>query len=135
MLRTFILTVVCCSLGSAFAMASEFNCPTRIKTKQSAISKPGGWEAFNDISAVHHLRKVDFYDGNPKKMVQLAPDNPNSAGDPSWSFGSTGLEAWMVCRYTETRITMAKRLPNGLKSCEVKYSKDNPPQVTAVTCK
>jgi len=123
----FLLAVEC--------FASEFSCPTKqVKTKQSIVQQSSGWKVFQDPNDIHILKSVDFYDGTPKKMIQLAPDNADSGQDPVWSFGQKH-EIWQVCRYTNTKVSLTKKLSPGLKSCAVKYSKSVSPQIDSIDCK
>jgi hypothetical protein len=120
-------------LFSNSIFASEEPCPKKVSTKQTIVKNISGWSIFQDSNDIHILRMVDFYSGNPKKMAQLAPDNKDSLNDPVWTFGEND-EIWQVCRYTNTKISLTRKLKAGLKSCAVKYNKQVSPQIDSIIC-
>ena len=120
-------------LLSSSIFASEEPCPNKLETKQSIVKNISGWNIFQDSNDQHILRMVDFYSGNPKKMAQLAPDNADNMKDPVWTFGLND-EIWQVCRYTNTKISLTKKLNAGLKSCRVKHNKQISQQIDSISC-
>lgn len=128
--KILILSLMCFSIG---IFASEEPCPKKIDTKQSIVKNVSGWNVFQDPNNLHILRIVDFYTGNPKKMALLAPDNEDSLHDPVWTFAAND-EIWQVCRYTNTKISLTRKLGAGLKSCAVKYNKQVSSRIDSITC-
>lgn len=113
--------------------AKESPCPQKMESNQVIAKNISGWKTFQDSNDIHILKSVDFYDGNPKEMAQLAPDNADSKNDPAWTFGSKS-EIWQVCRYTNTKISLTKNLGRNLKNCSVKFNKNITPQVDSINC-
>ena len=120
-------------------VAAEFPCPRRIETKQSLLKAVPHWESFPDPNAVNILRSVSFYDGNPKEMAELTPGFADSNRDPVWTFMAAregkAVDIWQVCHYQDSKIGLAMRLPQGIGSCIVKYSKKVSPQIDSISCK
>jgi hypothetical protein len=132
-----LLLVIC----ACAAQAAESPCPMKIETGQELAQIPKGWELFSDPNGKHVLSAVSFYEGHPKEMADLAPDNEGAAdGTPRvWTFpqgksGKKGAAIWQVCRYTNTRLTLTRKIEADTKSCRVKTSKDVTPEVLSITC-
>lgn len=113
-------------------LAAEHPCPNKIKTVQSLGQQLKGWKKHQDSSMVNVLRAVDYYDGPPAEGAQLVPDNGDSLKDPKWTFSQK--EIWQVCLYTNTTMTLTKKLPKGTKSCQVIFNKEVSPQIDSITC-
>ena len=128
------------TLLAIFLSAASFAhpCPDRLETHQTLKKQIIGWEPFFDPNALQLLESVDFYDGPPKQMAQLVPDNSDSKNDPSWTFapreGQKAADIWQVCRYTNTKVSLERRLPPGTKKCSITYSKTVTPHVDAIVC-
>ncbi|HTL12638.1 MAG TPA: STY0301 family protein [Bdellovibrionota bacterium] len=129
-----LLTCALACWATAAAARPSVDCPDRIETAQSLKSAVSPWQTFEDPNTVNYLSMVDYYDGEPKGMAQLVPDNEDSLHDPVWTF-SGDREIWQVCRYTNTQVSLTKKLPKGIKKCSVKYSKEKPPEVASIVCK
>jgi hypothetical protein len=119
--------------AAAPAPAPKWACPDTIKTAQSMRDVPAGWTPFIDtVNTRHRLERVDFYDGNPKELADLAPDNADSGQPPVWTFTRTpGHSIYQVCSYTQTAVRMVRPIPDDIKSCSARPS-DN---TIIVSCK
>ena len=97
------------SAGSA--AAQDFSCPAQLEA--GASSAPGETIKF---------RYVSFFDGDPSKMVDLAPDdgaNPKLL-EQSWQFAQApGSPVTMVCRYHGTEETVNREVPADIKGCRL----------------
>lgn len=129
-----IIILILPLLFSNSIFASQESCPKKVSTKQVIVKNISGWKVFQDENDIHILRMVDYYVGNPKDMAQLKPENNNSMNDPVWTFGGED-EIWQVCRYTNTKISLTRKLRSGLKSCAVKFNKEFRPQIDSIICK
>jgi len=118
--------------------ALAYPCPDRLKTTQTPAEKVAGWEPLTDSPSQSLLEMVDFYDGPPSEKAQLIPDNGDSKHDPVWTFtpheGQKATEIWQVCGYTNTTVSLTRKLPTGTKKCRVKTSKKVSPQIDSITC-
>lgn len=121
--------------ASASAFAKDFSCPERIKTKQSLVGKPAGWESAVDSGWGDPLiESVGFYDGKPEAI--LAPDNKDTEESRSravWTFEGKGPFG-QVCRYKGSNVVLRRKLPAGSRKCEVKYDIHVHPGVKSVDC-
>ncbi|CAM2791501.1 Uncharacterised protein [Legionella steigerwaltii] len=114
----FLGLVVFCNSASA----TTIHCPETIQTNQSLQHEIKAWEAFqDDWNSTHHFDRITFYSGHPKEHASLAPDNEVSKVKKlTWSFDKQ--EIWVACGYTNTKIQLIQKIPNGTKSCSVTYN-------------
>lgn len=131
-MKTISFLILC--IFAIRVSAKELPCPPKLETNQVLAKNISSWKTFQDSNDVHILQSVDFYDGDPKEMAQLAPDNADSKNDPVWTFGVKS-EIWQVCRYTNTKISLTKNLGRSFKSCAVKFNKKIDSQVDSISCK
>lgn len=107
----FILLVSSFAASSALA-AEPFTCPPTIETDQTAGGLPQSFK----------FRYVSFFDGDPKDLADLAPDE---GPDPKkleqrWQFTRTpGRPIIMICRYHGTTQTVRKEVPASIKECRL----------------
>lgn len=72
------------------------------------------------------MRYVSFFDGDPKEMVELAPDDASAEGqlDLTWQFGPRRPEGvTMVCSYSNSE-TQRSSVPEGVSLCKLTGSID-----------
>lgn len=119
------------SLLLSFASTSnalEIACPQKILTTQTLETQEAGWREFvrpdkldenGNVNAYSHVSRISVYSDNPKKLVELKPDN-ELARDPTWSFLKASPDApplYMACNYFDTRIQFVRELPANVKKC------------------
>ena len=123
-------------MSSLFVIAAavSWDCPKTFKTIQSLRDVPAGWQPFIDTTNTRHrLDAVAFYDGSPKDLATLKPDNGDSNEPPVWTFTRSGGRAiWQVCGYTQTAVTLARQLPDTIKGCHV--DRDKKTEEISVSC-
>lgn len=94
------------------AHAREFTCPPSLTVD----------EEVNGIKAAveHKFRYVSFFDGDPKDLADLAPDegpDPKQL-EQNWTFErSPDRPIVMVCRYHGTDATATEPVPAEINSC------------------
>lgn len=130
----FCFAVVCCK-GSSFndwvfvmrsklaaaaafaaalstAGASELSCPAMLDADDTAGGMPQSFK----------FRYVSFFDGDPRDMVDLAPEEgPNpKVLEQRWQLTRTpGRPIVMVCRYHGTDRTVTTEVPVDGKECRL----------------
>ncbi len=111
-------------------------CPNEIKTEQSALNMPVGWSSSIDsVNAREYLEGVSFYSGPPAQMADLVPDDENAKQPSLWTF-APGEKIWMVCRYANTKVRLARELPKDTKQCRVSWGKKSEdPLISTIVCK
>ena len=133
------LVLVCLLAGARCVLAGEPPCPKDFKTEQKLLLPVKGWDVFEDPNLQHHfLTAVSFYDGPPKEMADLVPDDPEAKGGQVWTFAlgaGAGHGVWQVCRYSGTSLSLSRKLEPSVKSCKVRYGYQSPREVESVVCK
>lgn len=107
------------SLGLAHATPIPVNCPERLNITQAATA-PDGWETIPPRWEPS-LEGITVYDGPPKNLASQVPDEiPAKSGlEINRYFVENGF--WLECRYHGTFLTIAKPLPQGVKTCHAYY--------------
>jgi hypothetical protein len=102
-------------------------CPKSIDVSESITKTELGWEAFHDERKMGtHLENVSLYTGHPKDMAALAPNKSSTKNKKLsylWIFPSQKSypnSYWVTCDYSNTLITLTKKLPDNLKRCEAR---------------
>lgn len=108
---------------SSSVFAAKVECPAGLMTTQIMLGKVEGWDAYIDeLNSRHSLEGITFFDGHPKEMASLAPDNENTQDHKlTWTFGPK-QEIWLVCKYKNTKVALIKKLAKDVKSCTVSYA-------------
>jgi hypothetical protein len=130
-------------LSAAFLIAActacaseELTCPQPLSIKESLSAEaPAGWTA-RSTGTQRYLAGVSFYDGDPSKDFNLAPDNDKPSGKEriaTWTFGKRAEPIWLVCRYLDTGMVLQKPLAKGLAQCQVRYKEGG--IVVLLSCK
>ena len=134
MTKTLIAVLLCATCTAC--VGEELVCPQPISVKETLNgAAPAGWAA-RATGAQRYLAGVSFYDGDPSKDFNLAPDSDKPAGAErvaTWVFGKSPEPIWFVCRYLDTGVVLQKPLTQGLTQCQVRYKTGN--IVTSVKCK
>jgi hypothetical protein len=133
--------ILLATLVVASAAADEIRCPDRIATTQSLAQATPGWTDQVDQTS-NILAGVTFFEGPPKEMASLAPDESHVKGKVVASFTLTlgaGSQYWLVCGYAGTRVNLARALPKELRTCTVTYDPkqtvDGLPSIERISCK
>lgn len=128
-------------ITSSTAFAGDFTvtCPSIINVEQKFIEIPDGWSGSVPDSK-HLLRNIGFSEGDPVNLVLLAPTSGKKTRDAdleTWEFVATDLDGhWVYCEYGLTKLALAKKLPDNVKSCSVTYGKRSASRVEQnVKCK
>ena len=128
-------------VAAALATGEDIRCPDRISTAQTLSQTPSGWTNQTDATP-NILAGVTFYDGPPKDLASLAPDETHAKGKvlASWDLTpNPGRQYWLTCGYSGTRITLARPLPKELRTCVVTYDPkqtvDGLPSIERIACK
>lgn len=103
------------------ASSSPVHCPLQVTPPSTAASK----------NTSHYLDSIEVFDGPPRDLASLVPDEEASPGRPlaRWIFASQRRRSlWLVCGYNGTDHKIKHELPNTIKQCEVTF-KGNLPQV------
>jgi len=128
-------------LAAGLAAAEDVRCPERISTTQTLSQPVPGWSNRMDASP-NLLAGVTFYDGPPKDMASLVPDETHVKDKvlASWDLiPNPGRQYWLACGYADTRVTLARPLPKELRTCTVTYDPkvtvDGLPSIERLVCK
>ncbi|MBU6257760.1 MAG: hypothetical protein KGL18_08520 [Burkholderiales bacterium] len=125
-LLSAIAALALSSLPASRAHAAEVACPASIKVAETLDPPPPeSWSAQYD-HAPRYLAGVTFFDGDPKENRSIVPtrDTP-TAGKRRlavWRFGSSAVPVWLGCRYLNTGVLLARRLPDSVRACRVSYA-------------
>jgi hypothetical protein len=123
---------------TASAGAAPQHCPDRIRVEQRVVELPAGMRAF-DSEPLHNWVNAQFSDGSPEEQAWLAPDSTRKSGASIinvWRFAPSAGGTWLACGYTGTSVVAAFRLPDTVRTCEVRYDASTaPPSATAVDCR
>lgn len=111
------------ALAFAFDIPS---CPSEIKVEQKAHNPTQEWSFFNSDST-HPFVNIRFSEGEPSQQIFLAPSKQEKRKGSLvdvWKFsGAASTNYWIACVYSETSVLATRKLPHGVKSCEVEYDK------------
>jgi hypothetical protein len=109
---------LCLAIAVAFAAtlstagASELSCPATLDADETSDGLPVSYK----------FRYVSFFDGDPREMVDLAPEEgPNpKVLEQRWQFSrSPGRPIVMVCRYHATDRTVVNEVPPDVQECKL----------------
>lgn len=112
MMRLFFVTAVAFAATLSAAAASELSCPTTLDSDETSGGMPVSYK----------FRYVSFFDGDPREMADLAPEEgPNpKVLEQRWQFTrSPGRPIVMVCRYHETDRTVVQEVPSDVQECKL----------------
>ena len=126
------------SAAGGSAAAAPRHCPDTLSVEQRAVNLPTGLQAF-DSETRHVWVNAQFSDGPPNEQAWLAPESSRTSGKTLtnlWRFVANQSGTWLSCGYTGTSIVAAFRLPDTVRSCEVRYDTAfSPPAATAIDCR
>jgi hypothetical protein len=106
------------------ASAQETYCPERISVEQTVTRIPEGWTVRQD-EAASTLGGITFYSGPPEEKASLVYDQwikRKGVAYGVWHFQpKSSHPIWLSCRYSSTRVVLAKQLPAETSECTVSY--------------
>jgi hypothetical protein len=130
MRSSLIIAAACFAIitGSPAVAADDFTCPKAIEVAETPTAV-SGWTA-EPGKTTHDLRHVSFFDGDPKDMVDLAPDEKVDGKNltQTWQL-ETEAGITVVCRYHDSAATFTAKLPAGIKSCTLTGEVDGQGQI------
>jgi hypothetical protein len=104
-------------------LASPVECPAELKAPATAGGK----------ATVHRLQSVDVFDGDPRELASLVPDEQPGRGRPLaiWKFAPVRERAlWLACGYRGTSSTVTQELPAATSQCKASYKGNTPVSVS-----
>ena len=123
--------------ASQFALAKESiaQCPTEIRTNQSALDAPSAWAISNEQTR-YPLTTIRFSDGSPSEIAWLAPDKSSKFGTQEWNLLPSDRGYWVTCGYGSTSIILSQRILGKIRKCTIFLDKSfSPPIATKYECK
>jgi hypothetical protein len=121
--RSIIFSVVL--LASPVAFADDI-CPRSIDVTQGIKTAPGGWTV-GDSKLPADLTGITMFSGPPEEQASLVPDGrseDDELNNDIWNLTPDTRGYWIQCNYANTTVTLAKKLPDNFKQCQVRYQKD-----------
>jgi hypothetical protein len=129
-------------------LEDPLRCPDSLTVDQTlAGDVPQAWQGLgwtaDQVRAIgtaqtlrssHPQSSVSLFDGNPTPASAVAPDEPGLPETLRWTLGPpTSADGyWMVCHYSDTTLTVARRLPTGVTACESKMVEQ---RMAGLTCR
>jgi hypothetical protein len=110
--RIFLCAASAVAASTVGAEAAPFSCPTEIESDNTAGGLPQSFK----------FRYVSFFDGDPKDLADLAPEE---GPDPKklqqrWELTrSKDRPIVMICRYHGTDKTVRREVPLSIKECRL----------------
>jgi len=116
-------------------------CPESISVNQTIEKVPEGWTARQD-ALPSALAGITFSSGPPEEGAALVYDRwtkRNGVAYGVWNFQrGSSHRIWLSCRYSFTRVVLAKQLPADTSECIVAYdlkqSISGEPLIRKITC-
>lgn len=111
-MRSILMIGFALAAAASSASASDLGCPATIDGDETASGLP---ESFK-------FRYVSFFDGDPREMANLAPEEGPSPKvlEQRWQFSrAPGRPIVMVCRYHDTDRTVVQDVPPDVQECRL----------------
>lgn len=105
--------------GLADGAGGVVSCPPVIEIEQKVVTIESWTE--HDPQAPHKFYFAQFSDGPPSRQATLLYDSESRSGKHKvlqYRFAAS-QEPWLVCSYTGTNATLARRLAPGTRACSV----------------
>lgn len=117
-----------CSVLSGFAgplaaRAATVTCPESIEVTPTLSSPAAPWTVEASTRRVY-LQRVDMYDGHPKAMASLKPDEKNTSTihEVRWEFDKPrDYTVWAACGYSDTTALLVMPLSDAVARCVARY--------------
>ena len=129
----FLLAFSMFITSAANAEPVTFTCPEKLFASSTTESTEPSWEAFGMQNQVHRNIGAFISAGPPKDLAQLKPWNADTSssyrakhrneGDIYKFEGESPNGYWLQCMYNNTTAGFSRRLPDGLKVCQIKTAK------------
>lgn len=103
----------------------EIPCPPTIGVEQRANAVPQGWEAAEE-KRDPRLESVTFFDGPPSERASLKYDREEKQKREwvaTWNLPASARGYWIACHYERTTVSLSRRLPGDVKTCQVTYER------------
>ena len=122
-------------------VAQETLCPESIAVRQTIEKVPEGWTAGQD-EVPSSLAGIAFFSGPPAEGAALVYDKwtkRNGMAYGVWHFQPKSPDRiWLSCRYSLTRVVLAKPLSASTSECTVTYDPKvlvaGDPEIREITC-
>jgi len=106
---------------------TPFPLPPSLSVEQRVTSRPEGWEILTDRRA-HRVSRIGVHDGRLEHGVDLRYDRLATRGDSqigTWTFAEPASPDgyWISVHYTATHAVLCRRLPEGITSLRVIFSR------------
>jgi hypothetical protein len=105
-------------------LAQATYCPASIAVDQKIETAPDGWKVAQD-EITSMLSGITFFSGPPEEKAGLVYDRwtkRNGLAHAIWRFRpESPHRIWLTCRYSSTRVVLAKELPADTSECVVTY--------------
>lgn len=111
-MRSMLVAAAAFAAVLSSAGASELTCPATLENDNTPAGLPQSFK----------FRYVSFFDGDPREMADLAPEEgPNpKVLEQRWQFTrAPGRPIVMVCRYHGTDRTTVTEVPAGIQECRL----------------
>jgi hypothetical protein len=123
------------------AFSQETLCPETISVKQTIEKVPQGWTA-GQAEDGSTLAGITFFSGPPEERASLVYDKwtkRNGLAYGVWHFQpDPAHRIWVSCRYSGTRVVLAKPLPADTTECTVTYDQNvqvaGEPRIRKISC-
>lgn len=132
----FTLASICAPL--CFAQTGVPSCPPTINEAPPATPPNTFWEGmiYPGRGEVR-LESIMMFDGHPREMASLAPDEDHSSAKEITSVwhlhqNDTQRGIWMACTYSNTNAIRTVRVPRQLRRCRLTQGRGRSEQSDAL---
>lgn len=120
---SIIAVALWCTAKPAHAQTA---CPASIAVEQRGVQVPQGWSAGD--SGIHpELIGVTIYEGPPEERASLVYDDEKTAAREivqTWNLPPSARGYWLECRYSNTNVTLRRKLPDSAHHCRVVFERN-----------
>ena len=120
------IVLVAIAACASRAAAAGISCPPTIQTDQKA-SAPAPWTVGYGALPIA-LAQVTIFEGPPSEQASLVYDNEKKLPREivlTWNLAPSKRGYWIQCAYSSTTAMVSRRLPDGVKHCEVRLARDS----------
>lgn len=136
--RLFLCTLVYVCAPLCEAQNSVPACPPTLIEAPPATPPNTTWEGMiYPGRGEARLESIMLFDGHPREMASLAPDEDQSSSKETtsiWHLPQADPQRgiWMACTYTNTNAIVAVRLLDKLRQCHITQSRSRSGQSAEV---
>lgn len=139
---TILLLILSVCASPNLTHAEQLFCPEAINVQESVTDVPAEWTPVSD-GGRHPLKGIAFFDGNPAKMANLAPEKENKKKGrlySIWHFDpKTANNLWISCSYGRTAMTFTRPVSKQYSQCtitsDLTMTVDGVPSMISIECK